>query len=154
MERIQREWLMGSASLWFAGPVLLFVLVALAVATATEEAPLWPALVVTILVALLGTAHLSVSRTPDHVVLSFWPFARRRIPLRDIRAAQAVSYRPLRHYGGWGIRWGRGGMVWSVAGKRAVRLDLRNGRHVLIGSRNPDQLLRRLHLPRTGPRKS
>ena len=53
----------------------------------------------------------------------------------------AISYRPIREFGGWGIRWaGKGRRAWSVSGKRAVQLFLDDGREVVIGSTRADEL--------------
>jgi hypothetical protein len=37
----------------------------------------------------------------------------RHIPFAEIREAKAVTYRPILHYGGWGIRRGTNG--WGSA---------------------------------------
>lgn len=146
MQRLQREWLVRSASLAIAGPALAAAVGVAAWGAWTTQAPRWPLVVVGVILATVLSAHLSVGRTQDSILLAYWPFARRHIAVQDIVAAQAVTYRPLRDYGGWGIRWGRGGVAWTVSGSRAVRLDLRNGRHVLIGSRDPHRLLAGLDL--------
>lgn len=57
-----------------------------------------------------------------------------------IDRAEAVEYRPIRQYGGWGIRRGREGWAWNVYGSRGVRLHLRDGKNFLIGSGESEQL--------------
>lgn len=51
------------------------------------------------------------------------------------------EYSPLGEYGDWGIRRGRGGRAYNVKGNRGVRLVLRTGKKVLIGSRYPERLI-------------
>lgn len=61
-------------------------------------------------------------------------------PWDRIERAEAVEYRPIRQYGGWGIRCGRQGWAWNVHGSKAVMLHLRNGKSFLIGSQEAERL--------------
>lgn len=77
------------------------------------------------------------------VVVGFHPLRRGRRTIRaaDITAAEAVRYDPVREFGGYGWRIGRhGSRAYNVAGNRGVRLQLADGRSVLIGSQRPDEL--------------
>ncbi len=67
-----------------------------------------------------------------------WSF--QRIGASDIRNYESVLYRPLRNYGGWGIRYGPSGKAYNVSGNRGVRVELMDGRRILIGSQEPEQL--------------
>jgi hypothetical protein len=70
----------------------------------------------------------------------FGPF-RRRIPLRDISQVEVADYRPLRQFGGWGWRFGRGGSrQYAMAGSRAVKLTLNDGKEIYLGSDDLDVL--------------
>jgi hypothetical protein len=72
------------------------------------------------------------------VRVGFAPFPGRRIPWPQIRDARALTYRPLRDFGGWGLRsgWGRR-RAYSVSGNQGVELTLRDGQRVVIGSADP-----------------
>jgi hypothetical protein len=73
----------------------------------------------------------------------FYPFhlSYHRIPYEDIRTAEARTYRPIMEYGGWGIRYSRkNGKAYNVSGNRGVQLELVNGKRVLFGSQNADEL--------------
>ncbi len=86
-----------------------------------------------------------------------WP--RQRVPLSHIERARAVSYHPLRQFGGWGIRAGKleGELtgVYSVRGNRGVLLELTEPRRVcivqakrfLLGSREPERLVAAIRRP-------
>lgn len=63
-----------------------------------------------------------------------------RIPLKDIAEHASVDYRPLREFGGWGIRYGPTGKAYNVSGTRGVRLRTVEGREILIGSWRADEL--------------
>jgi hypothetical protein len=47
-------------------------------------------------------------------------FVRRVIPFAQIRHFEAKTYRPIRDYGGWGVRRGAAGMAYNVSGNRGV----------------------------------
>jgi len=90
---------------------------------------------------LVATVRLQVEVTDQVVRVRFRPFLRREIPLDRIARVEAVTYRPIWGYGGWGLRLGRGGRIaYSVRGAEGVEIDVREGRHVLIGSSRPSAL--------------
>ena len=94
------------------------------------------------LLALYWTARLVTIVQSDGLLVRFRPFhlRPRRIDLSDVVSVEAVTYSPLRQYGGWGIRFGLGGRAYNVSGNRGVRLTRRSGRRLLIGSQRPDEL--------------
>ena len=76
------------------------------------------------------------------------PLYRRRIALQEVASAEAVTYAPLADYGGWGIRgWGRS-IALNARGNRGVRLTLFDGRRILVGSQQPEELADALAAPR------
>lgn len=89
---------------------------------------------------LLYAARLITDVCPDALYLRFFPLSQRRIPWSDIASCQARSYRPIREYGGWGIRFGRGGMAYNVSGNMGVQLELRRGKALLVGSQRAERL--------------
>jgi hypothetical protein len=68
-----------------------------------------------------------------------WP--ERIIPWEDIRRVEVVAY-DATSYGGWGVRWGAGGMAYTVSGGQVVRIQLKTGKEVLLGSQQPYELAR------------
>ena len=66
----------------------------------------------------------------------------RTIDLAAVVRCEAVTYRPIREYGGWGIRrtWSGDGWAYNVSGNRGVRIDYADGTHLLIGSQRPEEL--------------
>lgn len=77
----------------------------------------------------------------DAVYVRFKPLINRRIPADEIQEAEVTTYRPIREYGGWGVRGvGRRNVAYNVSGNRGVRLTLRDGSRVLIGSQRPEAL--------------
>lgn len=112
-----------------------------------NEAPDWLMVLTWLLVgvgfpALFLSARLVVEVRDDGLHYRYYPFHRRfhHIGVEEIEEAEAVTYRPLLEYGGWGIRYGWKGKAYNVSGNRGVRLRLRDGKSVLFGSRRSDEL--------------
>nr|WP_321498781.1 DUF6141 family protein [uncultured Methanolobus sp.] len=64
----------------------------------------------------------------------------RHFPFNEIISAEVISYRPLRDYGGWGIRYGRNSKAYSISGNKGLMLEFRNGKRLMLGSQEPDVL--------------
>lgn len=73
-----------------------------------------------------------------------WP--RWRLPLDEIVAVEPARSSPLE---GWGIRFTNQGMLYNAHGLQAVRLTLRSGRQLRLGSAEPARLIQALQ-PRIG----
>ncbi len=78
---------------------------------------------------------------PGLLTVRFVPFRSRRIPLRDIAAAETREYSPMKEFGGWGVRTGTDGRAYNAFGNRGVQLTLTDGSRILIGTQRPDELL-------------
>ena len=83
---------------------------------------------------LMLSLTLVVEVRDDALSIHFKPLKRRLVDYADIVDVEAVRYRPIVEYGGWGIRRGRNGWAYNVSGNNGVRLDLRDGSDLLIGS--------------------
>ena len=92
------------------------------------------------LVWLLYTIRLQTEVRYDGVYIHFYPLARQTVLFDEIVGCEVRTYRPIREYGGWGVRYGRTGKVYNVDGNRGVQLKLSNGKGLLIGSRRPEEL--------------
>ncbi len=86
--------------------------------------------------------NLTTEVRSDGVYLRFFPLevSFNRIRPENIKEWEAVVYRPIREYGGWGIRYGKKTKVYNVSGNQGVMLTLANGKRLLIGSLRPDEL--------------
>ena len=86
---------------------------------------------------LLLVLRMSVVLTGEHLTVRFFPI-RRRIELADITSFRAITY-TLFDFGGWGIKWGRdGSLVLNVSGNRAIRINRRSGKSIIIGTQRVD----------------
>ncbi len=85
--------------------------------------------------------HLDVTVDERSLRVRVFPFVRREIPLARVRGAEATAYRPIRDYWGWGVRYAPGrGWCYTMSGDRGVRIELDDGKTILVGSRRADEL--------------
>lgn len=93
---------------------------------------------------LFGKLTVEVRRDSLRLYFGPWGWISRTVALADIDDVEAVTYRPLREFGGWGIRgWGKK-KAWTTRGDQAVRLELADGAVLYVGSQTPNRLLERL----------
>jgi len=79
----------------------------------------------------------------DGLYVRFFPFHLKfkRFGVEDLSECYARKYRPIREYGGWGIRCGgKQGRAYNVSGNKGVQLVFKNGRQLLIGSQREKEL--------------
>lgn len=90
----------------------------------------------------LWNLHLATEVRDNELWMQFkllWP--PKSIPFSKIVRAEAVTYRPILDYGGWGVRFGRKGRAYNVSGNRGVQLELADGKGLLVGSQKPEELV-------------
>jgi hypothetical protein len=97
---------------------------------------------------LFLVGNLTVEVRGDGLYYRFFPFhwSFRRISPGTLVSYEVRTYRPIRDYGGWGIRYGRGSKAYNVSGNLGVMLELSDGRRLLIGSQKPDELANAISL--------
>ena len=96
------------------------------------------------LMGALLQAKLITQVSPDGLFIRWYPlhFSMKKIPLENVERVEALTYHPVKAYGGWGLRRGGGGRVYNIHGDRGVKIYYVNGGHILIGSQKPDELAR------------
>jgi hypothetical protein len=106
-----------------------------------REELLWAGLaMIALIVALFG--WLTIEIDERRVLIRFGAgLIRRSIPLNTIRAFAPVTNR---WYYGWGVRFTPHGMLYNVSGFSAVEILLEDGRHVRVGTDEPQALSRAL----------
>ena len=102
-------------------------------------------LVMAILVGVL-TMRVSTTITRQDVRVRCGFLYSLRVPVSEIARAEALQYRPIRDYGGWGVRGTRKHRALNARGDRGVLITRRDGSTVMIGSQKPRQLLDALAL--------
>jgi hypothetical protein len=109
---------------------------------------------VNVLFFLLGVAlpvalmrlKLEVRLDRHALIARYWPLAVRKIPLPKIKSWEARTYRPIRDYGGWGVRYSltQRHWVYNVKGNRGVLLELADGKKFMLGSQRAEELAQAL----------
>jgi hypothetical protein len=85
---------------------------------------------------------LVVELREKELYIRFFPFPARVIPYQNLKNYEAAEFRPLRDYGGYGLRWSPWkGWAYIISGKRGVRLELSHGEELLIGSQQPEKIV-------------
>ena len=98
-------------------------------------------LAVVVVALFISLSHLEVDVSDEGVTIAFrylWP--ARRISFAEIVGVEVKHYRPLLDYGGWGVRLGLAGWAYTTGGNEGVKLRLRRGIPVLIGTSRPREL--------------
>jgi hypothetical protein len=96
------------------------------------------------LVFLCMTMRLVTTVRRDGLHIRYVPFLKRQLEIRSIERCEACRYRPVRDYGGWGIRGSRRHRAYNVWGRGGVLLSFRNGSTLMIGSQRADELAREI----------
>ncbi len=92
--------------------------------------------------ALIFSIRLIVKVNAENLLIQFLPFKRRVIDYSEIKTVESITYHPIREFGGWGIRgWSSDTKAYTAFGNKGVLLELADGRKVLIGSQQADQLV-------------
>ncbi|MHC4587551.1 MAG: DUF6141 family protein [Planctomycetota bacterium] len=96
---------------------------------------------VTILFFIL---NLETEVRSDGLYIRFYPMhiRFRKFTGENLAEFYPRTYKPIREYGGWGIRcsFTGKGKAYNVSGNKGVQLVLTNGKKLLIGSQKPDEL--------------
>ena len=97
---------------------------------------------VTALIVLFAKAKLITQIDKKFITYKFFPLHKsyRKIAWRSVSKCEVVTYQPVSQYGGWGIRAGKNGKVFSVSGNRGLQIVLRTGERLLIGTTKANEL--------------
>jgi hypothetical protein len=136
------------SSVWAA--MVLLSLALRTIAPAEDHGPVWllPLTLLVVLALAWGVFVLRIEVHGDRLVVGLRPLPKLQLPLMRLRAIEVVDYRPVRDFGGWGLRIGRKGTIYSTSGSRAVRIEAEGRRPLFIGSAEPEALAAALRAAR------
>ena len=100
-------------------------------------------IIIPIAVAVLfSVVKLETEVRSDGLYVRFFPIHIhfKKFTAEDLSEYYARTYRPILEYGGWGIRFGKGGRAYNISGNKGAQLVLKSGKRLLIGSQRPDEL--------------
>ena len=94
---------------------------------------------------LFFVLRLETEVRSDGLYVRFYPLhiRHKKFTAQDLTEHYCRTYKPIREYGGWGIRcnFTGKGKAYNVSGNKGVQLVLSNGKKLLIGSQKPDELV-------------
>lgn len=130
------------------GVLLLGSLAAFNVGTSNSQ-QLGTGLMTTALVAafigfVMGKARLLTYICTDGIYIRYPPLqsAVSFFSWENIDCVYLRKYNPLLEYGGWGIKIGPMGRVYSVSGTIGLQLVFKDGSKLLIGTHQPEEMAR------------
>jgi len=92
--------------------------------------------------SLMGQLRTRVTQNAVEIRWGLLEIVKKTIPFDQIETATAVTYSPIREFGGWGIRMGgHNKKAWTIRGNRALVLDLKDGTRFYLGSDKPERIL-------------
>jgi len=91
---------------------------------------------------LFGFAKLTTEIDKRRIAFRFFPFHLKfqQIGWDKIEKFEVITYKPIRDYGGWGIKFGKKGKAYNVAGDKGLQLQLKSGKTILIGTQKAVEL--------------
>ncbi len=97
------------------------------------------------ILALIFSMTLRTKIDSKGITYSFKPFLREKTFVwSDLEKVWVRKYKPIKEYGGWGFRvawFKKTGKSYSVWGNFGLQLHLENGKKILIGTQNENELI-------------
>lgn len=91
---------------------------------------------------LFRLMKLTTTLDASGIRVQFQPFVHKFFAWEEIDQVYVRKYNSLLEFGGWGIRFGRNGTAYNVAGNQGLQVILKNGKRFLIGTQDVDHLRR------------
>ncbi len=123
---------------WWVWACILVTVVSLAVSINN----IYTVLFVVLFLIFFYFLELRIKVTEEGLQYQFFPMHLRvyNINKNDIEKIEALKYRPLGDYGGWGIRYSFKGKCYNVKGSLGVKVVFKNGSYILFGSQKHKEL--------------
>ena len=104
---------------------------------------LFTSILFALVILLFFFAKLSTQINEEGIRIKFFPFHTKSVlyPWEQIQELKIITYRPLRDFGGWGIRYGPKGIkAFNVSGKDGLLITLKNGQKRMVGTQQLSDL--------------
>ena len=76
-----------------------------------------------------------------HITFSPYMLKKRSYLWEDIASGEIRKYKPLKEYGGWGIKFGlKSGMSYTMRGNMGIQIVTKEGKKVLIGTQKSEEV--------------
>lgn len=102
------------------------------------------------LVFLFMFIKLETQITESGVAVKLFPLHLkfRQFPWSEMEQIYVRKYSPIGEFGGWGLRYGFGGLAYNIAGNQGVQIVFKSGKKLLIGTQKPEEAARALERAR------
>lgn len=106
----------------------------------------WELILVSMFILILSgffiCFRLQTEIKEDGIYVRFFPLHLkfRFYSWNDIDKVYIRTYKPLKEYGGWGIKGTRANKAFNVSGKEGLQLELKDGKKLLIGTKRTSEL--------------
>lgn len=135
-------------SLWIKVPLLILILFMIYISIRLfGTSGFWGIVLGGLLPSFLVFCLLIFSRltTIIHdtgISFRFFPFQtkQKKIDWKNIKECSIRKYKPIKEYGGWGIRNGMKGKAYNTKGNIGIQIKLKDERSILIGTQQPDKV--------------
>lgn len=82
-------------------------------------------------------SKLDTTITKQGISYKFWPYQRKESTLawEEIQSIEIKEYKPIKDYGGWGVRMGfKKGRAFNTKGNFGMLIHLKDGKDIMIGT--------------------
>ena len=95
-----------------------------------------PVIIVTITCVFIYSIKLKYIINSENIIISFFPFlsSSKKIEITEIKKISIIEYKPLKDYGGWGLRYGSNSTAYTIKGQKGIYIEMNNGKNLLIGT--------------------
>lgn len=84
---------------------------------------------------------LSTHISREGISLNYPPFfSKKQFGWAEIENAYTRTYKPMKEFGGWGLRNSKNGKAYNVSGNFGLQLEFKDGKKLLIGSQKNEEL--------------
>ncbi len=98
--------------------------------------------IIVLSIFLLILSFLYVRIEKESIIVRFVPFhLKPKVYLwADIESLELRKYKPLREFGGWGIKGTKNNKAFNVSGDIGLQITFKSGKKLLIGTAEPQKL--------------
>jgi len=92
--------------------------------------------------AMLLLIRGEVKVTNESVIVSLTPLYRKSFEIKSIKKIEQLEIKPLREFGGWGIRWNGAKWGFIMEGNGGVEIITNQNKIFVVSSKNAPELFR------------
>lgn len=82
----------------------------------------------------------NINKDEIHVRITPFNLTNQIIKWNDTSKVEVVEYSAMKEYGGWGYRRNKNGRAINPSGKFGLKIHFKDGKHLLVGTRKPEEL--------------